>query len=211
MMKTVLALGLFLGCVYAQVPSPCQPPDLWEARELKIDRTENYERYAKISYDNVNRRVRRIEELKIGKNTDYYDELYLHSENRFYRLNLRTRQCNMTVPPRPWHPYGIPSGATFRGENYIGASVPYGGVLVTRWSGNFDNQDYFAGAWTQPGCLPVVFDTYYNSTNEFIFRDFFDVTLGISDPMVFVPPSECQSSLKYQRRGKVGVVRMDHW
>lgn len=54
-----------------------------------------------------------------------------------YRLNLRTRQCNVTGLSRPWHPYGIPPEATFEGEAYIGASAQNEGVLVTRWSGKF--------------------------------------------------------------------------
>ncbi|XP_064603712.1 mammalian ependymin-related protein 1-like [Liolophura sinensis] len=192
-MKSLVILVVFVGLAYGQVPTPCETPTIWEAREAEVDRADNFERFAKISYDEVNRRIRRIEELDIGSDKDYYDELFLFDEFRMYRLNLRTRQCNVTGLSRPWHPYGIPPEATFDGEAYIGASATNEGVLVTRWTGKFFETDYYVGVFTQPGCVPVLFDTYYSSSKRFVSRTFYDVTLGISDPNKFVPPSECST------------------
>lgn len=52
-----------------------------------------------------------------------------------YRLNLRTRVCNVTALTSPFRRVGIPTFAKFRGEGYIGASVPNAGVLVSLWDG----------------------------------------------------------------------------
>ena len=42
--------------------------------------SRRFERYARLSYDATNERIRIIEEEQIGTEREYYDELFLHRE-----------------------------------------------------------------------------------------------------------------------------------
>ncbi|XP_064603339.1 mammalian ependymin-related protein 1-like [Liolophura sinensis] len=191
-MRGLFVLALVVVTVYAQEPQRCATPTIWEARLFEQDRSKNFQRRAKLSYDEVNQRVRRIEEVDFSESRDFYDELFLHNVGIAYRLNLRTRVCNVTALSSPFRRVGIPTFAKFRGEGYIGASVPNAGVLVSLWDGATPDGGFYFGAWTVLDCVPVN-DGYFSNQTGFISWNFFDVTLGISDPNVFVPPSECAS------------------
>ena len=45
---------------------------------FQTDRSKNFTQLAKISYDDLNKRVREVEELEFGTTREYYDTLYLH-------------------------------------------------------------------------------------------------------------------------------------
>jgi hypothetical protein len=70
-------------------------------------------------------------------------------------------------------------------------------------AGNFttpanDTINYFS-TWTYRGCIPVSRNTVsekYGSGH----LSFYDVTLGISDPNVFIPPRECLSEKEWDMR-----------
>lgn len=54
-------------------------------------------------------------------------------------------------------------------------------------------------SWTYQGCLPVsraVFSQKYG--NEIL--SFFDITVGISDPNVFIPRRECLTATEWDNR-----------
>merc|ERR1711860_238928 len=94
-MKITIALCC-LVVVYAQ-DRPCESPKQWEGRRFAYDRSKNFEEISKVSYDEINQRLRAVEEVDVGQDRDYYDVMYLHSVGKEYRLNLKTRQCNVTA------------------------------------------------------------------------------------------------------------------
>ena len=57
----------------------------------------------------------------------------------------------------------------------------------------------YMGTWTYKGCLPVSrlsFSEKYG--NEVL--SFYDITIGISDPNVFIPRRECLTEKEYAMR-----------
>ena len=47
---------------------------------IQTDYSKNFTKYAKMSYDATNKRVREVEELEFGSERDFYDVLYLYNE-----------------------------------------------------------------------------------------------------------------------------------
>ncbi|XP_050407103.1 mammalian ependymin-related protein 1 [Patella vulgata] len=186
----LLLLCLAVAYVAGQVPLPCVSPRQFEGRFMRFDRERQLQEYAKISYDEDQRRVREIEEREEGSEREYFDKLYLHNIGLEYRFNLKTRQCNATAISRSFTPFGVPNGANFSGIGVLGVSgIPNEHVNVEFFEGRYENNPYFI-AVTQPGCFPVQFG-YYSEQTGYDHRTFIDVTLGVPDPNVFIPPKEC--------------------
>ncbi|XP_071962806.1 mammalian ependymin-related protein 1-like [Antedon mediterranea] len=193
-MRACLALCLlfFATNVKSQALAPCDAPDFLEAKIIEVNRERQYEVRSRLSYDARNYRKRYVDEVFTTDDTrEYFDVLYLHNVGIEYRLDLQTRQCeSRDISQEQFFPIGIPKNATFYGEATIGTKgFPGEGVLVQTWGGQSERGRY-SGIWTVTGCLPVK-EGYYSNQTGYISTEFYDITLGISDPNVFLPPKEC--------------------
>ncbi|OWF37119.1 mammalian ependymin-related protein 1-like [Mizuhopecten yessoensis] len=190
-MQSLLLVLLFGVVAYAQLPRPCESPKQWEARIFTQDMSKNYTAYAKGSYDETQRRFREIEEVALGTDREYYDVLYLFNVGKEYRLNLKTKKCNVTNLTRPFRPFGVPPEGQFEFSATIGAAgVPGEYMVVNNFYGNFTDGARFFGTVTSPDCMPVS-NGFFSEDTGFVHRTFFDMNIGIADPMVFIPPREC--------------------
>ncbi|XP_033736122.1 mammalian ependymin-related protein 1-like [Pecten maximus] len=190
-MQSLLFVMLLGVSAYAQLPRPCESPKQWEARMFTQDMSKNFTGYAKGSYDETQRRFREIEEVEFGSDREYFDVLYLHNVGKEYRFNLKTRQCNVTNLTRPFRPFGVPPEGKFEGSATVGAAgVPNEFMAVNNFYGNFSDGDRFFGTVTNPDCIPIA-SGFYSENTGFVHRTFFDLNIGIADPMVFIPPKEC--------------------
>ncbi|XP_076443031.1 mammalian ependymin-related protein 1-like [Babylonia areolata] len=185
-------LLLCVALAAAQQPRPCETPEQFEARILTHDFKNGFTQKAKISYDGLNKRVREVEELELGKDREFYDVLYLFQNNREYRVNLKDKKCNTTTLSRPFIPAGVPPGAHYNGQAVVGpVNIPNEHISVIRFEGRSDEGNPMFGTVTTPDCLPVNGGFYSNRTG-YVFRQYYDVTIGIPDPTVFDIPMECQ-------------------
>ncbi|XP_078001311.1 mammalian ependymin-related protein 1-like [Glandiceps talaboti] len=190
-MKGLLAILVLVGVVYGQTPKPCLAPSLFEARMVEIDYAKEFETRARIAYDAHNERFHSYEEVFIGEKKDHFASLFLHKERKEYRLNLATKKCETHELTRPFRHIGIPENATFYDETIIGSlSEPGAGVLVQLWGGHTERGRY-VGSWTVHGCVPIHESYHRFNSSESVHTDFFDVTAGIHDPTIFIPPQEC--------------------
>ncbi|WAR18769.1 EPDR1-like protein [Mya arenaria] len=190
-MRVVFALACLAVACFAQTPTPCTSPPQWEGRIFRYDRSKEFMEFGRVSYDEANMRVRIIEEREVGSDKEYYDTLYLHNIRREYKLNLKTRQCNVTDLMRPFRPFGVPPFAKFVFEAEIGAAgIPGESLIAQTWDGEFEDKSRFVVTTTYPDCVPLNSGFYSNETG-FVQSDFYDISVGISDPMVFIPPTEC--------------------
>merc|ERR1712110_89336 len=191
MMQYVVLCAL-VAAAAAQQPKPCQTPPQWQGRfERRADKF-NFTKYAEISYDETNKRVREIEKEMEGSNVTAYDVLYLHNVNEEYRIDLKTKNCTKHPLSRPFIPFGMPDGAHYVGAANVGpVNIPDEHATVIIFEG-VDEQEkarYF-GEVTAPDCIPVSTSFITNRTG-FVHTQFFDITGGIPDPTVFIPPSNC--------------------
>ncbi|CAH1261900.1 EPDR1 [Branchiostoma lanceolatum] len=191
-MKSLLIL-VCVAVAYSQVLEPCSPPPLWEARISRLNAARGFSERARLSYDATNRRVRGVAEVNIHEDKEYFDVLRLYNTEpgTEYRLNMKTKECEKRELTDVWRPFGVPPNSTFLGEDYIGTGgLPGAGVLVSLWSNEFEDGDKYFGIFTVEACLPFQEEHYSNRTG-LESTTFFDVTGGISDPNVFIPPREC--------------------
>ncbi|XP_041354633.1 mammalian ependymin-related protein 1-like [Gigantopelta aegis] len=189
-MRVLVAIAVVCVSTLAQEPKPCESPKQFQGRIARFDPKDKVAVFVRLSYDADNRRVRELEEIDTTSTKDYYDVLYLHNVGLEYRLNLRTKQCNKTVLTRPFVPMHLPSDAHFRGEASMGeASNPDEHVILAFFEGKFEG-NFYAASVTVPNCFPVAFD-FLSKQTGLIHTTYYDITGGIHDPSVFIPPSEC--------------------
>ncbi|XP_078591629.1 mammalian ependymin-related protein 1-like [Branchiostoma floridae x Branchiostoma japonicum] len=193
-MKTLLLfLFVAVAAVYSQVPERCEAPSAFESRIGRLDTIRGYFVRGKMSYDARNMRTRIVEEVETREDKEYYDVLYLHNTQpgKEYRYNLKTKQCETRMLNNSFRRFEIPEDAHPFGEFTIGTKgQPGEGVDVTMWGGRTSMGGEFVGVFTLAGCVPVT-DRYFRNESSFDNTDFYDVTLGISNASIFIPPHEC--------------------
>ncbi|CAF0771098.1 unnamed protein product [Didymodactylos carnosus] len=206
MFSIFLVVCVIVGAL-AQVPRPCVSPPQWEGRlfDYTSDSSERFSRRGRLSYDAVYQRERLIEEIDVGNQTaEYYDVIALFQARIEFVISLRSRNCTRRTINRPFRQFGIAPDARSYGEAYVGTSSgPGAGLLVTIWGGNFTTPQnetiYYIGTWTYEQCIPIQ-QTYFTPARGVFHDSIYDVTPGISDPDVFIPPRQCLTDEEYKMR-----------
>jgi len=201
-MFAVLVLCL-VGIAVAQRPQPCATPPEWESRVFDVNEERAFELIGRFSYDSTYHRERFLDDAVEGGQEEIFDTIALFDLQTEFLYNVRARNCSRRQLTRPWRDFGIrPTDQSF-GEAYVGtSSFPGAGVLVTIWTGNFTTPtnvtvDYVS-SWTYNGCLPVSRTSF--SRLGVSHLSFYDVTVGIRDPNVFIPRPECLTQEEWANR-----------
>merc|ERR1712136_328403 len=140
----VLLIAALVAAAAAQIPQPCAGPASFTARFRHTDRERNYTVEGKMYYDHENRRIREFEEMDVRGEREAYDRLKLYLLNTEYRVDLHTRKCNVTVPHRSWHPWGVPPEGRYIGGGTIGAvGVPNEQVPIALFGGELFGDRFF--------------------------------------------------------------------
>jgi hypothetical protein len=204
-MKAVLFLALALAlavAVTAQEPPRCRSPREFESRIVEIDPKREFEVRAHYAYDFVNERTSAFEEVRNASGRDFFHRIHLYREKKGYWINLKNGQCSVETITWPFHRIEVPENATFVDQFEIGTdAVPNAGVLCNAWEDKMSHARWF-GTFTARDCLPVD-ENFRSQETGFIHNAFYDVVLGISDPNIFIPPSQCTS-------GKISHGRPHH-
>ncbi|ESO90085.1 hypothetical protein LOTGIDRAFT_233898 [Lottia gigantea] len=189
MLRWLVCFSL-LVCVMSQTPRPCESPKAWEGDVHTFDESKKFRRNARITYDEENIRIREVEELAIGSKDDFFDVIRLYREGVEYRLNLRTKVCNVTTLTRHFVPIGFPPNANFSDSFVIGISgFQDEEVSAISFDGVFEGVQFY-GIVTTPDCYPVHLTT---QSQQFGLAQsqYYNIKAGIPDPNVFIPPPEC--------------------
>lgn len=89
-------------------------------------------------------------------------------QQKEYRININTRQCNVSALTRPFRPMGVPPGAKFDGFATLGAAgIPGESMNLQTWSGTVEQNLRLNGVVTYPDCVPVQY-TLYEPPSRFI-------------------------------------------
>ncbi|XP_041351366.1 ependymin-like [Gigantopelta aegis] len=188
----LLVFTLCVVFVAAQKPHPCESPKQFEGRFGRFDRVRKLEVFGKFAYDDINRRYREFEFIQTGSKSEFYDKLFLHNEGFEYSMNLRTRICNKTAITWPFRPYAVPPDANFRGTSVLGPSnLGRQHVTINIFDGKTPEGNIYYAITTGEDCYPVTFTFFDKKTGETDRENFFDISLGISDPEAFIPPRGC--------------------
>merc|ERR1711963_769334 len=189
-MLAFIVLALAAGAL-AQNPQPCDGPASFTARFRHFDRERRFYVEGKMFYDHANRRIREFEMFDINRTDTYYDKLKLYNLNTEYRVDLKTHNCSVGPPHRPWHPWGVPPEAKFIGSGTIGVTgLSQESVAINLFEGNFTDGSSFGVTVTQPDCF-VVEMIIKDHDGSYEHREFYDIVSGITDPSAFNIPEAC--------------------
>eukprot|EP00117_Sycon_ciliatum_P004793 scpid86964/ scgid9014/ Mammalian ependymin-related protein 1 len=199
---TAVMLASLTTCSHAQVV-PCDSPVQWEAGYAMFNPREGHEFtvHGRYSYDKLNLRKRRYEEVDDIMHPDYQflEVIELFKDEKRYVIDMRTRLCHEEPLYHPdeknngFHDHDVPSGARLDGVRVLGCKdVEEGYLNISQWSYRYVDRQYnWAGSFTFDKCIPTRSDAFNSTTFGLIFEEFYDVVPGISDPNVFIPPAQC--------------------
>ncbi|XP_076816802.1 mammalian ependymin-related protein 1-like [Clavelina lepadiformis] len=202
MLKIVFIVVLAVVTTQAQ-EHRCVAPTYFQARLLAYDHETGYYRDGRFSYDAASQRVRMIERVNENATRPQVDELFLHHENKAYRVDLKTRKCNVSTIDRPFRLVEVPEQSQYIGESSIGSlEVPGAGVLLSTWFHMTHDTEVVGNlttSFTKEECIPYseTFHGYQVKSKQHLsfHRKFFDVTIGLDDPNIFDVPYECRGRI----------------
>ena len=197
----------------AQQQRPCTSPSQWEARVHSSNWKLSGDLQGQLSYDSVSQRTRILQKTKVGQIETYYDIISLYQAKLVFYIDKKSGNCSYYLFDQPWHDFGVQSDAVSRGTAYIGSSMlSAANLLVTIWfvytfhhlyffsglifvrAGNqtipFNKTARYLGVWTYEECIPVS-NISFEPNGSINYIRYYDLTLGINEPNVFVPPEQC--------------------
>ncbi|EDQ91724.1 uncharacterized protein MONBRDRAFT_35848 [Monosiga brevicollis MX1] len=203
-MKGLALVALALACLACANAQRCDMPQEFEARVVRFDpdrryyhnHTSQYRSYGAYAYDGVELRIWRREDITVGDSaTDRVEVLELYKSQKAYVTNLTTGKCTSYNINFPFRHHDINPNARFVGYETLGNSED--SITLSQWVAV--NQTYHGepGAhvyqtFTQE-CVPVRDDVMVPDSG-FHYEEFTDVTLGVQDPNIWIPPADCHSA-----------------
>jgi len=182
----------------------CSSPPSWETKAVETVFTSktNVKAYMKVSYDEVEKRVRIVEDIKYGSKPGqrkFFDIILLYKERAMYIVQIKlegkgkvTRTCTKHRLRKPFKKAAVPKDAIFYQQQYMGTGAePGAGLLLNVYGGKTKcKKGSYVMTVTKNLCLPVYKQITIPGKGE-MQLGFYDVTLGL-DPSVFGVPKECQ-------------------
>ncbi|EGD74288.1 hypothetical protein PTSG_06297 [Salpingoeca rosetta] len=198
----VLAALALLGCTaLASAQQKCKMPQQWEARSTRFDpnrrpyhqHSSEYRTWGRYAYDGVNKRKWMLDMVVRG-DIDHkrFMVLELYEEQEAYVTDLDTQECRVYNLTIPFHRHDINDDAEFIGYEILGSGED--SIQLSQWF--TPNATYHGERSTDyqtftMDCVPVR-DDHYAAATGFHYEEFSDVTIGISDPNVFIPNPACK-------------------
>ncbi|MBN3281749.1 EPD protein, partial [Polyodon spathula] len=194
-MKFLLFSALWLSLwltAQGQKPRPCESPALLEGKLFTAAPSKHVEVFGDFSYDGYLHRFHIAEEIFIGNQKLFVNYIMLFKESRLYKISFHNKTCERLPLSVHFRPLEVPQNATFGGQLIIGgSSKPGEGLLVNLWKGtDSQTQGSYTLTFTEFGCLPIQ-QSYFSKETGPLFTSYFDMTTGIRDPNVFIPPPFC--------------------
>ncbi|XP_072101671.1 ependymin-like, partial [Mobula birostris] len=116
-------------------------------------------------------------------------DILLFQKSVKYQYFPHNRTCLKSPLRIPFPKFRVSKSAKFLSQLYVGsATIPKAGLLTNIWSKVEDNENYVT-TFTDVKCLPQ-YRAHFREDGWFS-ESFYNLTLGIRDPKVFIPPSEC--------------------
>ncbi|XP_051900897.1 uncharacterized protein LOC127586910 [Pristis pectinata] len=145
--------------------------------------------YGKFSYDAVNKRLYSNLLMSRGRKQWQQVNILLFQKSVMYQYFPNNQTCLKSPLGAPFRRFGVPKNATFLAQTYIGVPpFPGTGLLTNGWTGSRDGVSYLM-TFMEYKCLPNY--QAFISTKGWFSESFYNLTLGIQDPSVFIPPPEC--------------------
>ncbi|CAF1002521.1 unnamed protein product [Brachionus calyciflorus] len=112
----------------------CQIPSQWQAKMYERDDKKYFRSRVDYSYDSLNRKTRKIGLENYGNYQDYVDVLRLFNEKIEYRYSFTSKTCVKSLINSDFKDFGIPQGASYYADLYVGSSdFADSNLLTSSW------------------------------------------------------------------------------
>eukprot|EP01111_Echinosteliopsis_oligospora_P004513 TRINITY_DN173_c0_g1_i1.p1 TRINITY_DN173_c0_g1~~TRINITY_DN173_c0_g1_i1.p1 ORF type:complete len:222 (-),score=38.62 TRINITY_DN173_c0_g1_i1:67-732(-) len=191
MIKALAVIAaIYVVATIAQTPSPCCTPDQWEAYDFAWDPERDFRAGLNISYDATNQQIAvGLSESHGPERQRTYDIISLWSKKLTYIVDYHSKQCYTTELTEPFVKQCIPDDAKFVNAATIGGTL---NVDIFAFQ---DNQTFVFSTVTSGTCIPVSTTTIRADNGrgepDVATQNIWDVTAGIKNTSVFVPPANC--------------------
>eukprot|EP00039_Didymoeca_costata_P018374 m.333192 g.333192 ORF g.333192 m.333192 type:complete len:221 (+) comp17091_c0_seq1:88-750(+) len=177
----------------------CSTPKEWEGRAIVYNFMSNQRSTVMVHYDANNLRVAELDIVNAGMpGQKFYERILDYKEKVSYTI---TKSANRSCIKR-----AIPPQATFRAFGPPANSVFLQQIEIGSYEENFyaneyslsptqhPNQYVYLGTFTSNKCIPVyeINDRNASDIRGSTHAQYYDITLGISNPNVFIPPKNCE-------------------
>eukprot|EP01122_Echinamoeba_exundans_P002820 TRINITY_DN12804_c0_g1_i1.p1 TRINITY_DN12804_c0_g1~~TRINITY_DN12804_c0_g1_i1.p1 ORF type:complete len:233 (+),score=52.11 TRINITY_DN12804_c0_g1_i1:44-742(+) len=190
-----------ISAVHAAAPTavePCCAPSQFEGISAQWDPREKFHRNAQISYDAVNSRVSVKWNQRVREVSHLFNAIFLYNQKTLYFVDENHTgehvfKCEKHVLNEQFPLDCVPTDALYEGSRTLAGNQ----LLVDVWSfqtQSFNNQTIKAfDMRSRNGCWQVA---GLNRSHRFglDFHMMWDLTSGIQNPNVFVPPKECTNA-----------------
>jgi len=197
--RIVVALAL-LAFAGAQICTPVQ----WEGYEFNYDVEREFRAFFNISYDATNQRVRVNTFANVDGRQARIETIAVFSAKTLYEIDHTANRCRKVALPEPFEPDCLPSNTTVELRATLGITLPVTLYRVTFGQG--EDRTTGTATLTSSGNVPVAVLTY-NRRNGLDHSEFFDITAGIKNPVVFTPPAICNAAAITEDKAAHTLVR----
>lgn len=185
----------------AQIGRLCSVPIAWEGKTSSYNYVRGTHDIGLVAYDSANRRVFEREVIASGTpGMKFYERIYFFDEKVMYTITQNgNRECiKQTIPSsEQWRPFGPPTNATLAQEiniGVVGEGFTANQFVLTPQRNR--NGYYYLGTYTYKDCAPVMemIERTPGDVSHSMTTQFSDITLGIGDPNMFIPPANCHTN-----------------
>jgi len=191
MKAIVFTLVLLFSAVVVLAQQPCCSPTQWQGSSFGQNLFNGNRFFNSISYDYKNQRQRIdfFADISFNKTIETIIERY--DLGYVYVINPATGACTYTPVSGTFHQACIPPYPTSTYQFTLGGSL-----LCTDYVFEVA-ANYTEFISTSSFCVPVrgfYIATQNNVIDNYAQWNWFDITSGISDPIIFSPPTGCTKS-----------------
>ncbi|ESO84648.1 hypothetical protein LOTGIDRAFT_168508, partial [Lottia gigantea] len=199
MMKYCLVVAVVVvGVVIGEPSKPgCCTPSQWEGQQgstigivdggIPSVRTS----MVRISYDEKNQRIAYVTSESTPQGEKNYKIIYDYSRKFQFIVDLDTKHCTVSSLTDPFMKLCLPVDAQPKGKFYYG--IDGNNLPAMAFSLNV-NGTMITVVTTADNCIPiaeVLVDGQAQGVSQMHASGFVNLTSGIKDPSVFIPPGTC--------------------
>jgi len=204
----VLLIAFVVACA-AEAPKPCCTPKQWtgsfgesvgsSTRERRgHDRRGFMSLVSNITLDYTGQRMAmQSMSFRPGKRVARYNFIADYKKKMGYMIDVGRSKCFRIPLKKPMPSNCIPSSAKYYGSITLGSRAA--GLKVSSWGVFFKTREMAGSAVisVDKSCIPVGEQVFGGNRRTGFMANigYMDITGGIRDPKVFVPPSICKKGL----------------
>jgi hypothetical protein len=197
-MRFSLVVGLVVVSLAVTLAQHCETPRVFEGKLIYSDPSKGWGISSHHVQDGKEERVSIYEEINDyhQQEREYLHRIWHYRTGYEYRIDLHKQNCSYHKIDHKFRPIEIPRTAEKQRELFVGTSAfPGGYVEVGFYTDSFYTPQvaHWQGEFTalMTGCLPIR-EWYEDQSVGIIYSGWYNLVLGINDPNVFTPPSDCQ-------------------